>query len=344
MIIEKIKIKPYQISFKKEYQNAKLSINQRKGWIIEIHSNGEIGYGDACPLDGFSVEGYSQSGYGLEGFKLSLRDINEIEFDELLSLSEAHGELQPSVEFAIQSAAYDLISKLENISLNKYLSKDAQDSVMINYYSNNLAQPFDGMVIKLKINDTNLFTQLDFIDQTIDKYNGMIKLRLDLNGSYDLPTAIRLCKMIENKPIDYIEQPLPLDDFEGMYELSLHTDIPLAVDECITGINSIHYILESQCADVFVLKPMLIGGVSKLSEIIQLLRSNSKRFNISSLLESNVGRLFYLHLSSAFKISEECGISTDVFFESDICKFPSSSNGSIEINNNPGIGINEIHL
>lgn len=344
MIIEKIKIKPYQISFKKEYQNAKLSINQRKGWIIEIHSNGEIGYGDACPLDGFSVEGYSQSGYGLEGFKLSLRDINEIEFDELLSLSEAHGELQPSVEFAIQSAAYDLISKLENISLNKYLSKDAQDSVMINYYSNNLAQPFEGMVIKLKINDTNLFTQLDFIDQTIDKYNGMIKLRLDLNGSYDLPTAIRLCKMIENKPIDYIEQPLPLDDFEGMYELSLHTDIPLAVDECITGINSIHYILESQCADVFVLKPMLIGGVSKLSEIIQLLRSNSKRFNISSLLESNVGRLFYLHLSSAFKISEECGISTDVFFESDICKFPSSSNGSIEINNNPGIGINEIHL
>lgn len=344
MIIEKIKIKPYQISFKKEYKNAKFSINQRKGWIIEIHSDGEVGYGDACPLDGFSVEGYSQSGYGLEGFKLSLSDTNKIELDELLSLSEAHGELQPSVEFAIQSAVYDLISKLENIPLNKYFSKDAQGSVMTNYYPDSLVQPFEGMVIKLKINDTNLFTQLDFIDQTIDRYNGMIKLRLDLNGSYDLPKAIRLCKMIESKPIDYIEQPLAPGNFEDMYELSLHTDIPLAVDECITDINSIHDILENQCADVFVLKPMLIGGVSKLNEITQLLRENSKRFNISSLLESNVGRLFYLHLSSAFKISEECGISTDVFFESDVCKFPSSSNGRIAINNNPGIGVNEINL
>ena len=200
------------------------------------------------------------------------------------------------------------------------------------------------MVLKLKINDTNLFNQLDLIDRAIDRYGKMIKLRLDLNEAYDLPRAIRLCKMIENKPIDYIEQPFPAGNYEDMYELTLHTDISLAVDEGITDINSVYKILDSQCADVFVLKPMVIGGLSKLNEMITLIRSDSKRFNISSLLESNIGRLFYLHFCSAHKISEACGISTDKFFKSDICKFPKSKNGIINMNSNPGIGINEIDL
>ena len=344
MIIEKIKIRPYQLSFKKEYQNAKFSISKREGWIIEFHSNGSVGYGDACPLDGFSEESYNQSGYGLEGFKLALKGIKEVEFDELLCLSEAHGELQPSVEFAIQSALYDLASKLENTPLNKYLNKDAKSSVLVNYYPDSLVNPFEGMIIKLKIQDRNLFRQLDIINRIIDQFNGMVKLRLDFNGSYDLPRAIRLCKMIEDKPIDYIEQPLPADNFEDMYELSLHTDIPLAVDELITDISSVHKVLDNQCADVFILKPMLIGGILELKEIIELVQSSSKRYNISSLLESNIGRLSYLHISSAFEATEECGIATDTFFESDICEFSPSSNGIIKIHNTPGIGINEINL
>ena len=90
------------------------------------------------------------------------------------------------------------------------------------------------MIIKIKIRDTNIFRQLDKIDRVLDKFNGMAKLRLDFNGSYDLPRAIRLCKMLKNKPIDYIEDPLPVDSLEDIYELSLHTDIPIAIDEMIT--------------------------------------------------------------------------------------------------------------
>ena len=344
MIIEKIKISPYQLLFKKEYKNAKFSIDRRDGWIIQIHSGGVVGYGDACPLDGFSIESHSQSGYGLEGFKLSLINNEDVELEELLHLSEAHGELQPSVEFALQSAIYDLASKLDGSPLNKYLNKDSSESVKVSYYTDSSINPFEDITIKIKIQDTNIFHQLDQIDRVIDKFKGMAKLRLDLNGSYDLPRAIRLCKMLENKSIDYIEDPLPVDSFEDMYELSLHTDIPIAIDEMIIDINSVNKILDHQCADVFILKPMTIGGISKLKDMADLIRSSSKRFNISSLLESNIGRLSYLHIASAFNVREECGVSTEDFFELDICNFPSSEKGVININNSHGIGVNEINL
>ena len=132
--------------------------------------------------------------------------------------------------------------------------------------------------------------------------------------------------------------------YEDMHELSLHTDIPIAADEMIRDIDSVNKILEFQSADVFILKPMIIGGISITTKIIELIKSESKRANISSLLESNIGRLNYLHLCSALNIEEESGIATGVLFENDICKFPNSEEGRIYLGNKPGIGIDEINL
>ena len=96
------------------------------------------------------------------------------------------------------------------------------------------------MVIKIKITETNLLNQVEIIDRLIDKYDNKIRIRIDFNESLDLPRAIRFCKMIEGRPIDYIEQPLPREDFEDMYELSLHTKIPFAADEMISDTECPH--------------------------------------------------------------------------------------------------------
>ena len=76
----------------------------------------------------------------------------------------------------------------------------------------------------------------------------------------DLNRSIRFCKMLEGKPIDYIEQTIESKHLEDIQELAFHTEILIAVDESVTDIDSVHRFLEYQCADVFVLKPMTIGG------------------------------------------------------------------------------------
>ena len=103
-------------------------------------------------------------------------------------------------------------------------------------------------------------------------------------------------------------------------------------------------LLEDSIGDVFILKPMLIGNIKKLQKMSQLLSNEEKRYNISSLLESNIGRLAYLHLASALNIEEECGIATNVFFENDLCSFPKTSNGIISIDNKFGLGLDEINI
>ena len=150
--------------------------------------------------------------------------------------------------------------------------------------------------------------------------------------------------MIDGRPIDYIEQPLSMKSYEDLYELSMHTDIPIAIDEVIVDIESIEKLLENSIGDVFILKPMLIGNIKKIQKMTQLLSDEGKRCNISSLLESNIGRLAYLHLASALNIEEECGIATNVFFENDLCSFPKTKNGIISIDKKFGFGINAINI
>ena len=89
---------------------------------------------------------------------------------------------------------------------------------------------------------------------------------------------------------------------------------------------------------------MLIGGINNCRDMIETIISEGKRYNISSLLESNIGRLSYLHLASAFNVSEASGIATNIFFNNDLCDFPMPTNGTIKLNTSSGIGINEINL
>ena len=72
MILDSINISSYELNFKKQYINAKFKLSNRKGWIIQLTSNGFTGYGDCSPLEKFSIETLDQCAYALEGFKLSL--------------------------------------------------------------------------------------------------------------------------------------------------------------------------------------------------------------------------------------------------------------------------------
>ena len=55
MILDSINISSYELNFKKQYINAKFKLSNRKGWIIQLTSNGFTGYGDCSPMGYFKI-------------------------------------------------------------------------------------------------------------------------------------------------------------------------------------------------------------------------------------------------------------------------------------------------
>ena len=116
-----------------------------------------------------------------------------------------------------------------------------------------------------------------------------VNLRLDVNGAWDLPTAEERLEAIARFGIEYVEQPLPADDFEGAAELRRLVRVPIAADEAVSTVSMARRILEAGAADVLVVKPARVGGPVAVLEIAAAARARGVAVVISTLFETGVG-------------------------------------------------------
>ena len=176
--------------------------------------------------------------------------------------------------------------------------------------------PKDGFrVVKVKVGFKNLFDEIEHMELLSKSYWEDIYFRLDANGAFDLPKAIRFCKEMEAFNIDYIEQPLPPEELVDLAELRYHTNIPIAIDESLIDFHSAEKNIEEQTADVFIIKPMISGGFVESRKIIELAKEENIRVVITSSLETEIGRMACLHLAATNEISEPCGLATGAFLQ-----------------------------
>ena len=309
MNITAFEVIPYNIPFVTPLQTAGNTYTHREGVWLQLKSGEFTGIGEAAPLEGFSKETIKEVHYALEGFHQAIEG-ESFDNDELFSLFEVHTEDTPSARFALESAVYDMLSKDAGVPLCKYLNSNAKPEIAVNGLVG-LHLPADGFkVMKVKVGFRNIFNEIENMETLTQSFGDDIQFRLDANGAFNLPQAIRFCKEMEKFNIDYIEQPLPKNALEDLSELRYHTAIPIAVDESLTNFKSAEKIIEEQAADVFIIKPMISGGFTGCKKIINLVRTENIRTVITSSLETAIGRTVCLHLALANEISEVCGLAT----------------------------------
>ena len=337
MKISQFTVTPYSIPFVKPLQTSAKTYIHREGIWLQLQWGDYLGVGEAAPLEGFSRENVKEVHYALEGFHQAIDGVS-FDSDDLLSLVNIHTESIPSARFALETAVFDILAQEEGKSLSLYLNPHAHTEIAVNGISG-IHTPRDGFkVIKVKVGFRNLFDEIEHLVMLTQSFGKDILFRLDVNGAFDLPQAIRFCKEMEAFNIDYIEQPLPAEELLDLAELSYHTEIPIAVDESLTDYSSAEKIIENQATDVFVIKPMVSGGFTESKKIINLAKEENIRIVITSSLETNIGRMACLHLAAANKITDACGLSTGVLLNEDTTS-PVIENGLIQIPDIPGVGL-----
>lgn len=116
-----------------------------------------------------------------------------------------------------------------------------------------------------------------------------VALRLDANGSWDLPGAIERLTALRHAGLQYVEQPLPAAAVEAMATLRRTAGVPVAADEAVTSLGAARAILEAGAADVLVVKPARVGGPGPTAEIAALAAAHGVPVVISSLFETGIG-------------------------------------------------------
>ena len=146
-------------------------------------------------------------------------------------------------------------------------------------------------------------------------------LRLDPNGGLSYSQAktwLEACDKVKATPdfsadIEFLEQPLPVTQFQEMVELNAIYATPIALDESAANLDRIQECYSQGWRGIFVIKPAIAGSPSQLRKFCQTHNIDAV---FSSVFETKIGRQAALNLATQLSLNKRAlGFGTDCWFD-----------------------------
>jgi L-alanine-DL-glutamate epimerase-like enolase superfamily enzyme len=116
-----------------------------------------------------------------------------------------------------------------------------------------------------------------------------VRLRIDVNGAWDLATAEDRLQAIAGFDIEYVEQPIPAHDVDGLAALRRRVRVPIAADEAASSVSAVRGLLAADAVDVVVAKLARVGGPAAVAEIAERAAEHGVPVVVSTLFETGIG-------------------------------------------------------
>lgn len=344
-----LRIFTYRLPFKKPFSTGIGTFEYREGIILQFEKDNIVAYGEIAPLPGFSRESIDQV---LPVLKLnkshiekSIKDGDETRFIYLLKQIHTF----PSLFFGLDTLFHDYRAKLTNQPLRQYLFPGSPDRIKANAVIGMTSETealktakkysmegFD--TIKLKVGAD--FEKEKQIIKTLRTGLPEIKIRLDANQSWKVEQAIENLNVLEPFEIEYCEQPVHKDDFEGLKKVSSSSGIKIAADESLGNKKDAERLAKRGAVHFFILKPMVFGTFQDIDVTIKLAHSHAIDVVFTTSLESIIGRTATATLAVGWGNKAFAhGLSTGSLLTSDLGSEAGLKSAYYELNKESGLGI-----
>jgi O-succinylbenzoate synthase len=168
---------------------------------------------------------------------------------------------------------------------------------------------------KVKVGDAG---DVERVEAVRDALGGGGRLRLDVNGAWDLDTAVERLRTLARFDLEYVEQPVV--DLADFARLRTRVDVPLAADESVRLAPDPLHIRGIDAADVVILTVQPLGGVWRCLDVAE---ACARPAVVSSAVETSVGLAAGLALAAALPdLSHACGLGTATLLDGDVVDDP----------------------
>ena len=124
-------------------------------------------------------------------------------------------------------------------------------------------------------------------------------LRVDPNGAWTPATAKRMLERLRPFDLQYVEQPLPVDDMLGHAELRRSSSVPICIDEGAYTLQETMNAIRLGAADVILVDPHEAGGLWQCLKAGAVAEAASIHVGMHSGGELGLTQAAYLHLAAA---------------------------------------------
>ncbi|MVM31009.1 dipeptide epimerase [Spirosoma sp. HMF4905] len=258
--------------------------------IVELRDGAYRGFGEATATRYYGIT--------IEGMVAALEAIRDrIEAHKLLDPERFWGDMythlvyNPFALCALDQAAWDLWAKRQGQPLYKIWNLDPTSSPLTDY-TIGLDLP-EKMVEKMQERPWPLYKiklgrpEEDIsLVQTLRQHTDAV-FRVDANCGWSLGDAISKSKLLRGLGVEFIEQPLPADDWEGAKQVYQASALPIIADEsCIVEADV------DRCAGYFHgvnIKLTKCGGITPARRMIARARALGLQVMVGCMTESSVG-------------------------------------------------------
>ncbi len=286
--------KTYRLPLRTPLRTANGAWSEREGLLVRLEDEaGRAGFGEIAPVRWFGTETLTEveeACRGLEG---------KVSGDALDAVPEKLG----CVRFGL-GCARDEVGRLD---LKAPADVRTQDSALGSTRSTNVRLPVATLLtagraalkelpsrleagflaFKWKVGVEPLEDELGVLDDLLGAMPAYAKLRLDANGAWDRRTAAKWLERCAERPVEFVEQPVPPAEEDSLLGLAKDFPVTLALDESVVRLAEARRWQGLGWPGVFVIKPALCGP---LVEIATWARETKADVVLSSAIETAVGR------------------------------------------------------
>ncbi|OPY65355.1 MAG: L-Ala-D/L-Glu epimerase [Syntrophorhabdus sp. PtaU1.Bin050] len=123
-------------------------------------------------------------------------------------------------------------------------------------------------------------------------------IRVDGNQGYDRASAGKVCRALEPFNLQWIEQPLPYWDIEGLAALARDLTTSIAVDESIYGVHDVYRVAQAHAADIINIKLSKCGGITNSLKVANAAHAMGLSCFLGSCIETGLGSTAALHFAA----------------------------------------------
>jgi o-succinylbenzoate synthase len=288
----------YSLPFSGPLMLGGITVHHREGLLLRLSGDdGSAGWGETAPLPGFSVENQGEAASQLRRFAASMigREVKGDWVDPYGEFGRELDRVAPSVRFGFEMAAWNLYGSLFGRTLPEVVTPSPRAVVPVNgLLSGAPAEVLEEArrmreagyrSIKLKVGTRTVAEDVALARALDEELGEGISLRLDANRAWGYEEAAEFVAGTAGVRFEYVEEPLA--DHARLPDLVRQFGVPVALDESLVGMEPEK--VEEPFAVAFVLKPTLLGGISRTLRVAGRALRLGVTPVISSAYESGVG-------------------------------------------------------
>ncbi len=333
-----------EVAMRAPFVSGTGSVQARELLLVRlVDADGIIGHGEAAPLP-------SYDGVTLPDVTAAIEDCRDV-----LAAADATDEAQratllaecrrravlPQAVAAIDLALWDLAGRRAGLPVWRLLGSETAEPepVVVNW---TIASPDRAGAareaaaaraagfgcVKVKVGSGDDAGRIAAVRAAAGP---AMSIRLDANGVWSVPEAIRWLEVLEPAGIELCEEPVSgLDAIEAVASAAA---VPIAVDESAAAPGA----LERRRCRAICLKIARCGGISGLLDDARRARAAGYEIYLASTLDGPLGIAAALHAAAAQAPDRPCGLATLPLFDGRPDPMPAQG-GRIAVPAGPGLG------